>query len=87
MHRLAGHDPQTFAFAQGLPAEQTARAGWSAIRYFHAAKGALCSEIANLTTGTRIFSPLPRIARQAKLAEPERDMHSEWQMPIWSAAQ
>jgi hypothetical protein len=63
MHCLAGHDPQTFAFAQGLPAEQASRAGRPAVGHIHPAQSALCSKIANLTPDARIASLILVIAR------------------------
>jgi hypothetical protein len=57
VHRFARYDPEAFAFAQRLPAQQTSRASRSAISYLHAAcHNALRSKVANLAPGTRIVS-------------------------------
>jgi hypothetical protein len=76
MYRFAGHDPQAFAFAEGLSAEQASGAGRSAIGYFHArCHDALRSQVANLSLDARSTLLCLGAAFQAVLPEPERDIH------------
>jgi hypothetical protein len=66
VYSLARHDPQAFAVAQGLPAEQTSAAGCSVIGYFHAMRNhGLRSQVVNLEHAQGVTTRLYAIGFQA----------------------